>query len=543
MRRNTLFLSFMLLISCQFAQNLCFDLSPQAMAYDIDKSNHEIVISPKGDYTADARNALQYLLKRPDQDTLWVMRFQPGKYYLTLPMYSVGLRNVNIISNPDNPARLIKSPDFTGSEYLFFTRMSKNVKFYGFELYGRTNFQNSKGPVWGDQGLYFGSCNTIAVTRNKFYNFGDAALRVTTAEADPVRGVNSYNTVVNNNYFNNIYQISTSSNDTIHGATSAYRLQENTFVNLRGSVKFASRTEGAKDVRVISNTFNGGDHYGLEIDNYNNFEIRGNTFENIKDVAINIYTATDANRVKKGFNWGDSYTISDNVIAYSGRGIRYSHEAFSDGHQYVPSKLVISNNKLSYIKEPRKNFPAIGILHGRINGLNLVNNQMKSISSKNYLNIFPGCMNVVDTGNIAEGLKLRLIVGEGGASVGTTAGGGVAVPPGGSSGGSSGGGTTTPPPSSSTGKPNAPSILAGQKISSSSVRLTWKDNATNESYQQVWGSLDGNRFSLIAKINPNSKTFVHQFKKLPPQRVIYYVVKAVNGSGTSGLSNKIRIAL
>jgi hypothetical protein len=498
-----------------------------AQAYTLDKVNRLITVSPSGDYTTDARKAIDYLLKRPDPDVQWRLKFNPGTYHLKLPLYSVGLKNVEVLSNPSNPAKFVKAPNFP-QDYLFYTRMSKNITVRGFEFYGQTNFQNSKSPVWKDQGIYFGSCNNVKIDNNKFFNFGNAPIRVTTSEADPVKGVNSFNTVVTNNYFNNVYQISTTSNDNVHGATANYLLQNNTIVNLRGSVKFASRTDGAKDIRLINNVINGSDHYGFEIDNYDNVEIRDNTIENVKSVAINVYTAGDKDKIVRGFPWGDNFTIANNVIKSCGRGVRFSHEPFHDGFQNVPRNLVIANNTLNIVKEPTKNVPAIAVLNGRVDGVKLNQNKMYSIASKNYISLVKGCTNVSFLENIAEGAALK---------------NSSETPP------SSGGTTSNPPPpdnnTSSGGdtasRPATPTNLTGRYDGNQTVRLAWKDNANNESAAEVWGSNNGKNYSLIARVYANSTAFTHKLKQAPNAPYFLYAVKAINKAGASSFSNTVKV--
>lgn len=497
---------------------------PLANAFAKDDVNHVITVSPTGDYTTDARKAVDFLRYRSDQDTHWILKFEPGKYYLTLPLYSVGLNNLDILSDPSNPAQFIKAPDFK-QEYLFYTRMSHDVKIRGFEFYGRTNFQESLNPVWTDQGVYFGSCNNVTVDNNKFYNFGNSALRVTTSEVDPVQGINSFNTTVTNNTFNNIYQISTTSNDKKHGATSEYRLEGNTFVNLRGSVKYASRTPGAKGLHLKNNLINGSNHFGFEIDNYNNVEIRDNTLTNIDSVAINIYTAGDQDRITKGFPWGDNYSIVGNNIHSVGRGIRYCHEAFFDGFQYVPHELAIANNTLYNVTDPAKYVPAIGLIRGKVDGLTLSDNKLSDIASKNYLAVIEGCTNVTSTGNTADGVTVA-INNQYTPTESSSIGGSASTPP---PSDSSGGGATT--------KPAAPSNLTSQYDGELAVLLNWKDNASNESSEELWGSTDGKTYSLIAKLYANTTRFTHKIRRVPAAANFYYVVKAVNSIGASGFSN------
>lgn len=396
MSRSSLTLPILMLLALllQFMPGL------EARAYQIDKTRRTIVVGPAGDYTKDIRSAIAYLVNRPDKDQKWTLRMNPGRYNLTLPMYSVGLRNVDIISNKDNPAVIAKASNFSGSEYLFYARMCSDVRLYGLTFYGKTTFASNKNPVWSDQGVFLGSCNRVIVDWSKFYNFGNAALRVTTSEMDPVKGVNSFNTRVTNNIFNNIYQISTTSNSNQHGATANYTFQYNTIANLRASVKFASRTPGAKNVKVLNNIFNGADIYALEIDNYSDFEIRGNTIQNVKNVAVNIYTNT---RAPKGFHWGDNFNISSNTLKNVVRGIRFSPDKFSDGYTFIPRNLIISGNTLTGVTTTTKYLPAISVANGKVNGVKITSNKLNSISNKNYIGVSSGSTNVTRLDNQAEG--------------------------------------------------------------------------------------------------------------------------------------------
>jgi hypothetical protein len=519
------------------AQQIASSMAPAEAALRMDKVNHVITVSPSEDAdvtTTETRKAIDFLRYRDDQDVHWILKFQPGKYYLKLPLYSVGMNNVDILSDPANPAQIIKSKNFAKQDYLFYTRMSHDVKIRGFEFYGRTDFSENKKPVWGDQGVFFGSCKNVTVDSNKFFNFGNAALRVTTSEVDPIKGINSFNTTVTNNTFNNIYQISTSSNDKEHGATSNYRLENNTFYNLRGSVKFASRTDGARGLFLNNNTFNGGDHYGFEIDNYDNIEIRGNTIQNIASVAINLYTAGDKDKITKGFPWGSDVTIAENTIKSGGRGIRYCHEEFFDGYQSVPRNVVIKDNTLNTLKDGAKNVPAIAIIRGKVDGLNVSGNKLYNIASKNYLDIIEGCTNVTKGGNLAEGEAL-----DGSAPPAQSP-----KPPSNNNTGSTGG-TQKPPASSggstsSTSKPAAPSNLRAQYDGNLAVKLAWTDNASNESAQEIWGGNDGKKYSLIAKLYANKDQFTHKLRKVPVASDFYYVVKAVNKGGAS-TSNAVKV--
>lgn len=361
-------------------------------AYQVDSAHHTVITSPAMNpeaTTADIRAAAEFLTKRPDQDTPWTWQWRPGAYYLTSQIRLSGLKQVKLVSNPDQPAQLFKAigwDNHKSGEYLMTFLMGRNITVSGFEFYGQFSFAKNADPKWGDQGLLFGSCDTVTLDRNRFFNFGNSALRVTTIERDPVPGIHSFNTRVTNNTFTNIYQISTTSNDNIHGATSHYWLIGNTFSHLRGSVKFASRTAGAEDLHILDNVIDGGDHYGIEINNYNDVEIRRNRIENIAGVAINIYTASPKGGIK-GFAWGNNYTITENVIRNAGRGIRYAHQPFRDGYQNTPRNLVINNNALENIRETDPKIPAIWVTGSKVDFLKLGQNRLFGIANKNPIGL------------------------------------------------------------------------------------------------------------------------------------------------------------
>jgi hypothetical protein len=377
----------------------------------VDKTNHVVSVSPSSTQaatTTDLRNAFTYLVNRPDKTTTWTMKFAPGQYTLTAEVLATGLQNT-VVTSADlaHPAQLIKMQGWnsaTSGEYLLYFRMGDHVQLIGMEFYGQTDFANGPTPYWPDQGVYFGSCNVVLVDSNKFFNFGDAALRVVTDAHDPVPGVHSFKTMVSNNIFNNIYQTATTATDTIHGGTAQSTWYRNTFVNLRGSIKFASRTPGAQTIEFFSNLVNGGDHYGLEVDNYNDFKIQNNTFQNLKEYAMTIYTNGSGDLMKSGFPWGDDFNISNNIIQNVGYGIRYAHNPFWDGTQNIPKNLVISNNTISGVANTASYVPVITVTGGAVNGVQINNNKLSGIKTKNYINVQSGSTNVSVLNNTVDGV-------------------------------------------------------------------------------------------------------------------------------------------
>ncbi|WP_373531714.1 hypothetical protein [Vampirovibrio sp.] len=380
--------------------------SSDAFAYQLDAKSRTLSVTPgtsASATTTDLKNAFNYLVNRSDKTSLWTLKLAPGNYYVLSQIPVRNLQNTALLSDMSQPAKLIKDKSFTsasGGEYLLNFQFSKNISITGMQFYGQTDFAKSLAPVWPDQGVYFGSCNTVNVKNNAFYNFGNGALRVTTTERDPVIGVNSFNTVVANNLFNNVYQVTTTPNDDVHGGSANFTLQSNVFYNLRGSIKFASRTAGAKNVKILSNKINGGDHYGLEVNNYDDMEIRGNTIQNMKEFAINIYNNP---RATSTFNWGNNFVIADNNISNVGRGIRFSTEPYANGTQVLPRNVSFINNTMNGVKDT-SGLAAISQINGKVNGLTITGNKLSNIANKKYINYSTASTSVKYYNNLVNGV-------------------------------------------------------------------------------------------------------------------------------------------
>lgn len=381
-------------------EEMAFNLPNKAEAAElpfiVDKVNHVITVPGPGVNPTDTlNNALKQLSNRPDKATRWTLNLGGGQYIVNKSIVADDLQNTAIVSDKTNPAVLKKAPGFP-TEYLFYARFVKNVSLSGVTFYGRTTVY--KGPDWGDQGVYFASGNTVQISNCRFYNFGNAAVRITTSEHDPVRGINSFNTTVANNYFENCQQISTTSNDDIHGATFNYTFQGNYFKDLRGAVKFANRIKGAAKLRILNNTIANGSDRGIEVYCYDDVVISGNKISNLPGVAINLDTNEMA---PHGFDWGNVVQINNNTITNCGRGIRFSVGKFVDGFKPIARHVAIKSNKLTNINQGY--IPAISILNGKIEDLTISQNSLSKIASKIYIKVTEETSNMTNTGNYFEG--------------------------------------------------------------------------------------------------------------------------------------------
>jgi subtilisin family serine protease len=99
---------------------------------------------------------------------------------------------------------------------------------------------------------------------------------------------------------------------------------------------------------------------------------------------------------------------------------------------------------------------------------------------------------------------------------------------------------TTFPERASEDRPNAPAMLQGMAISTTSIELNWADLSTNERGFLVFRrpGMDG-RWAEIAVLESNQTTFVDS--NLTPGVNYYYAVRSFNLSGSSAESNEVSI--
>ncbi|HET9347113.1 MAG TPA: hypothetical protein VFO05_15580 [Candidatus Limnocylindrales bacterium] len=99
-------------------------------------------------------------------------------------------------------------------------------------------------------------------------------------------------------------------------------------------------------------------------------------------------------------------------------------------------------------------------------------------------------------------------------------------------------GSATPPTPPT--PPAAPSALAGTVLSSSAVRLTWKDTSANEAgFRIERASGSQGAFALLAKVGANATTFTDTTANAG--RTYRYRVQAFNDAGASAWSNTVTV--
>jgi hypothetical protein len=98
---------------------------------------------------------------------------------------------------------------------------------------------------------------------------------------------------------------------------------------------------------------------------------------------------------------------------------------------------------------------------------------------------------------------------------------------------STSGGTTSS--STLTIPPAAPTSLTLSSPSSTSIKLTWKDNSTRETGYKIYRSTDGSNFSQVATVGASVTTYTNT--GLTSGKKYYYKVTAYNSYGNSSYTN------
>jgi hypothetical protein len=83
--------------------------------------------------------------------------------------------------------------------------------------------------------------------------------------------------------------------------------------------------------------------------------------------------------------------------------------------------------------------------------------------------------------------------------------------------------------------PASPGTLIATVLSTSQVRLSWTDNATDETSYTLERSTDGVSFTTLATLNSNTTSYLET--NLPPDTLYYYRVRANNALGSSAYTN------
>ena len=243
---------------------------------------------------------------------------------------------------------------------------------------------------FGDDGLRVVSCVGTRILYNKFYDFGDSAVRVRIATTDTDESLGEL-CLTHGNHFDNCTQTSTTSSGT--GGARDYIFTNNTFKNLKGSVKFAARQQTGKNRLIVANNilegFNtaGIGAAGIEIPSWGSVLIHNNHLKDLAgtNIAMNIYANPDGSS-PVGFEW-DNYIISNNILDNVNTGIRIANGTVG-GVSTIVRNIQIKNNTI--LKSSTNTNWGISMLSGAFEGVSIEGNIIRG--SGGGINYAPVCL-------------------------------------------------------------------------------------------------------------------------------------------------------
>ncbi|MGR5421543.1 glycosyl hydrolase family 28-related protein [Vibrio sp. PNB22_4_1] len=266
-----------------------------------------------------------------------VIFIPPGNYDICNTVYLIDKKNLSLVGSKGTTLK--KCINFS-DEYLFYIRngdelLISNIYFHGL-------FNGGDTPNWGKQGLYLASTTNSIVTYNRFSNFGDAALRITTSPSKDA--VESRNNIVLNNQFSNCAQVTTTQATSNSNVASTHNIvfQSNKFDNC--TLKLSSR-QATKGAMVIDNSFSNISGTAIEASYYSDIVIADNQFNDILGFLINVYPNS---RAEGHVAWGN-IAITNNDFNRSTLGIRLQSFSATETPTQPIQNLMISNNRFDEI--------------------------------------------------------------------------------------------------------------------------------------------------------------------------------------------------
>jgi hypothetical protein len=276
-----------------------------------------------------------------------------------------------------NNSRIKKSSNFE-SEYLLKFELCNNIVLRGVIFEGLTSSMLIDN-VWGEQGVMFSSSSNLEVAGCEFYNFGDAALRITSdANRIETYGMESNNIYVHNNYFSKCTQITTTPGGSAH-----ILYENNVLEDMRHAMKFASRYDGAMDLTIKNNTLDGTLNHAIEIVAYQDVTITGNCISNAKGQGILIYPNITEGVIGVPIK---DYVISNNSITNCNGGhISISNrENTISGTMELIENIVITGN---YLEGGPSDGASITLANGPYQDITISDNTIKETYDGIYMQI------------------------------------------------------------------------------------------------------------------------------------------------------------
>lgn len=260
-----------------------------------------------------------------------------GNYDVCNTIFLINKNNLSLIGSKDTT--LSKCHNFS-DEYLLYIKNGDELSISNINFHGL--FNGGDTPNWGKQGLYLASTTNSIVTHNRFSNFGDAALRITTSPSKDA--IESRNNVVLNNQFSSCAQVTTTQATSNSNVVSTHNIviQSNKFDNCMLKLSARKATKGAI---VIGNSFSNISGTAIEGSYYSDVVITDNQFNNILGFLINIYPNS---RAQEQVTW-NNIAITNNDFNHSTMGIRLQSFSATETPSQPIQNLMISNNSFDEI--------------------------------------------------------------------------------------------------------------------------------------------------------------------------------------------------
>ncbi|MGL4191899.1 MAG: right-handed parallel beta-helix repeat-containing protein [Vibrio sp.] len=284
-----------------------------------------------------------------------ILTIPSGEYQICRTLH-LKQKNDITISGVDG-SHLKKCTPFVG-EYLLHIAYTQNLTLQSIHFEGINN--GNQQPIWGEQGIYLGSTKGSRIINNQFNQFGDAALRITTASNDHSNQPGSTSIIVRGNKFKDCAQVTTTqaTTGTEKAGTQNIMIDNNQFIGCKLKLSARAETRGAK---VTNNTFTDINGTANEVSYYSDVSYINNKFHNISGFAINIYPNP---RTTKDIQWGN-ISIIDNSFDTIQQGIRLQSFAKKTTAKQPIKNIKIENNTFNNIHFE--------------NGKNRIEDQYKSI--------------------------------------------------------------------------------------------------------------------------------------------------------------------
>jgi hypothetical protein len=307
-------------------------------------------MTPDDDTDDDCALAKAYLTADSARLSNKRYTFDDGEYNCDSDIGPIDNLN-NVMFDGRGGATFVKEASFP-REYLFMARYARDLTIKGITFTGLTA-AGTDTIVNGESGVYCGSCTGFQFIRNTLTNFGDAALRITTSPSDPVLGINSRGSLVTGNTFQDIFQVTMTSNDAdaTHGGTAGMTFAGNEYIDMDGSLKLCSRTVGADSILIMGEKIDlktaSTSSVGLEICSVSNVTAIGNLIQNSGTWGINVYVNNIAAVTTA---WGfQNIKLRYNTLSNCTRGIRVNASNYSNGTGATISAVDIMGNTLDGI--------------------------------------------------------------------------------------------------------------------------------------------------------------------------------------------------